>query len=120
MRSPVRVVDSSAWIEWLVGSPTGELVAPELPEPDAWLIPTLVQFELARWLTREAGEMKADQAIAFTRTCEVVPLDTALAAAEAARVHRLATAQAFGATLLTSDRHFEGLPGVTLIGEVRD
>lgn len=125
----MRVVDTSAWIEWLIGSPTGELVAPELPEPPEWLIPTLVQFELAKWLTREAGEEKADQVIAFTRTCEVVPLDTALAlaAAEAARVHRLAaadaivfaTAQAFGATLLTSDRHFEGLPGVRLIEKVR-
>jgi 2,4-dienoyl-CoA reductase-like NADH-dependent reductase (Old Yellow Enzyme family) len=49
----------------------------------------------------------------------------ALAAAEACRAHRLATADAIifatarlrGATLLTCDAHFEGLPGVTLIGK---
>ena len=47
-------------------------------------------------LTREVGEDKADQVIAFTQVCRVVPLDTeiALAAAEACREHELATAEA--------------------------
>jgi len=86
-----------------------------------------VQLELAKWLTRELGEEKADQVIAFTQVCHVIALDTeiALAAAEACRTHKLATADAIifatarlrGATLLTCDAHFEGLPGVTLIGK---
>jgi predicted nucleic acid-binding protein len=121
----MRLVDTSAWIEWLIGSATGDRVAEHLPEQAQWLVPTLVQLELAKWLTREVGEDKADQVIAFTQVCRVVPLDTAiaLAAAEACRAHRLATADAIvfatarahGATLLTSDRHFDGLPGVMLI-----
>ena len=88
----------------------------------------MVQLELAKWLTRELGEDKADQVIAFTHVCQVIPLDTeiALAAAEACRAHRLATADAIifvtarlrGATLLTCDAHFDGLPGVTLISKV--
>jgi predicted nucleic acid-binding protein len=59
-----------------------------------------------------------------------VPLDTevALAAADACREHKLATADAIilatarahGADLITCDGHFEGLPGVTLIGKIRD
>lgn len=116
------LVDTSAWIEWLIGSPTGEAISERLPEQSDWLVPTMVQLELAKWLTREVGEDKADQVIAFTQVCQVVPLDTeiALAAADACRMHKLATADAIifatararGATLLTCDAHFEGLPGV--------
>ena len=121
----MRLVDSSAWIEWLIGSPVGEIIVEHLPEQDAWLIPTMVQFELAKWLTRECGESIADQVIAFTHVCNIAPLDTeiALAAAEICRLHGLpsadaiilATARAHDADLLTCDRHFEGLPGVILI-----
>ena len=123
------LVDSSAWIEWLIGSPTGDKVEAHLPEQADWLVPTMVQLELAKWLTREVGEDKADQVIAFTQVCHVVPLDTevALAAAEVCREHKLATADAIifatarahGAGLVTCDAHFDGLPGVTLIEKVR-
>jgi predicted nucleic acid-binding protein len=116
------LVDTSAWIEWLIGSPTGEALSERLPQQSDWLVPTMVQLELAKWLTREVGEDKADQVIAFTQVCQVVPLDTeiALAAADACLTHKLATADAIifatararGATLLTCDAHFEGLPGV--------
>lgn len=116
------LVDTSAWIEWLIGSPTGEALSARLPQHSDWLVPTMVQLELAKWLTREVGEDKADQVIAFTQVCQVVPLDTevALAAADVCRTHKLATADAIifatararGATLLTCDAHFEGLPGV--------
>jgi predicted nucleic acid-binding protein len=119
------LVDTSAWIEWLIGSPTGEAVAGHLPGQEAWVVPTMVQLELATWLAREVGEDKADQVIAFTQVCRVVPLDTeiALAAAEACRAYRLATADAIvfataraqGATLVTCDAHFDGLPGVRLV-----
>jgi len=121
----MRLVDTSAWIEWLVGSSTGERVAAALPDQIDWLTPTIVQLELAKWLTREAGEDRADQVIAFSQLCVIAPLDTeiALAAAEACRTHRLATADAvvyatarqFGAELLTCDAHFDGLPGVILV-----
>lgn len=124
------LVDTSAWIEWLVASPTGDKLAPHLPEQADWLVPTMVQLELAKWLTREVGEDKADQVIAFTQVCTVIPLDTeiALAAAEACSAHKMATADAIifataraqGAALLTCDAHFDGLPGVTLIEKMKD
>jgi len=123
------LVDTSAWIEWLIGSATGEKVEVHLPEQSDWLVPTMVQLELAKWLTREVGEDKADQVIAFTQVCHVVPLDTeiALAAAEACREHNLATADAIifatarahDARLVTCDGHLKGLPGVTLIEKVK-
>ncbi|WP_444453249.1 type II toxin-antitoxin system VapC family toxin [Rhodobacter capsulatus] len=123
------LVDTSAWIEWLIGSATGDKVAEHLPEQQDWLVPTIVQLELAKWLTREVGEDKADQVIAFTQVCQLAPLDTetALAAAEACRAHKLttadaivfATARAAGARLLTCDAHFKDLPGVTLIEKIK-
>lgn len=119
------VVDTSAWVEWLTGSAAARRIEPHLPAPTDWVVPTIVQLELANWLTREVGEERADQVVAFTQVCQVVALDTsiALAAAEAARTHKLAvadaivfaTAQARGASLLTCDGHFKGLPGVVLI-----
>lgn len=125
----MRLVDTSAWIEWLIGSPTGAEVAEQLPRQSEWLVPTMVQLELSKWLTREAGEDKADSVIAFTQVCVVIPLDTgvALAAVEACREHKLATADAVifataraqGASLLTCDAHFADLPGVMLIETVR-
>ncbi|OZB38193.1 MAG: VapC toxin family PIN domain ribonuclease [Acidiphilium sp. 34-60-192] len=121
----MRLVDTSAWIEWLIASPTGALVDIELPSREQWLVPTIVQLELAKWLIREVGEDKADQVMAFTETCVIADLDTAIAlsAAELCTRHRLATADAIvyatalahGADLLTCDRHFESLPSIKLI-----
>ena len=119
-----RVVDTSAWIEWLVGSVVGRRLRREIPQRDACIVPTIVQLELSKWLTREVGEERADEVIAYTQKCVVVPLDTtiALLAADLHREHGLATADAIvyatarhqAAELLTCDAHFERLPGVRL------
>jgi predicted nucleic acid-binding protein len=121
----MRLVDTSIWIEWLVASPLGIALPDELPDRAEWLVPTLVQLELAKWLTREVGEDKADRVIAFTETCVVIDLDTtiALSAAELCAKHKLSTADAIiyatalahNAELLTCDRHFENLPGVQYV-----
>jgi predicted nucleic acid-binding protein len=84
-------------------------------------------LELAKWLSREVGEDKADRVIAFTETCVVADLDTvvALSAAELCTRHKLATADAIvyatalarEAELLTCDRHFENLPSVRFVAK---
>ena len=55
------------------------------------LVDTSARIE---WLTREVGEDKAGQVIAFTKVCHVVPLDNedALATVETCRKYKLATA----------------------------
>lgn len=116
------VVDTSAWIEWLTGSALGKKIGKAFPEKSHCVVPTIVQLELSKWLVREAGEDTADQVIAFTQKCVVIPLDTriALLAADLHREHKLATADAIvyataqqqGAELLTCDAHFNGLPNV--------
>jgi predicted nucleic acid-binding protein len=125
----MRVVDTSAWVEWLTGSALGRKLAAELPERESWIVPTIVQLELSKWLWRELGEERADQVIAYTQKCVVIALDTpiALLAAELHRQHKLATADAIvyatarahGAELLTCDAHFEKLPGVLHIAKAK-
>ena len=125
----MRLVDSSAWIEWLIDSPIGRRLAPELPQRDQCLVPTIVQLELSEWLTREKSDSDADRFIAFTRTCVVINLDTSIAlrAANLCTEYRLATADAViyasaiehEADVLTCDNHFEGLPNVVLLSNRR-
>ena len=122
------LIDTSAWVEWLIDSPTGNQIAPCVPDPSEILVPTIVQLELYKWFDRVMGEAKANDVISFTENCEIINLDTetALEAAGACREHGLstadavifATAQAAGATLLTCDSHFSGLPSVNHIEKI--
>lgn len=124
MAAALRVVDTSAWIEWLIGSALGKSLSKQFPDKPQCVVPTIVQLELSKWLVRELGEDQADQVIAYTQKCVVVPLDTAIAllVADLHRQYKLATADAVvyataqhqGAELLTCDAHFKGLPGVVL------
>jgi predicted nucleic acid-binding protein len=123
----MRVVDTSAWIEWLTGSTLGRKLTKELPDRARWIVPTIVQLELSKWLMRELGEDETDRVIAYTQKCVVVPLDTSLTilAADMHRRYKLATADAIvyataqqlGADLLTCDRHFANLPGAVVLGK---
>lgn len=124
MANVARVVDTSVWIEWLAGTALGKRLAKEMPTKSHCIVPTIVQLELSKWLTREVGEEEADRVIAYTQKCVVVPLDTRLAllAAELHRTCKLATADAIiyatarerEVELLTCDAHFDGLPEVAL------
>lgn len=127
MAAPLCVVDTSAWIEWLAGSALGKKLSKHFPDKPQCIVPTIVQLELSKWLVREVGEEKADQVIAYTQKCVVVPLDTSIAllAADLHREHKLATADAIvyatarhqDAELLTCDAHFDGLPDVVLFSK---
>jgi toxin FitB len=122
------VVDTSAWVEWLVDGALRAELAPLMPAREDCVVPTIVQLELSKWLMRERGEDEVDAVIAYTQKCQVWPLDTstALKAAELHREYKLATADAIvyasallsGAKLLTCDAHFEGLPHVHWIKKI--
>ena len=64
MAASTRVVDTSAWIEWLTGSALGKKLGKEFPDKARCIVPTIVQLELSKWLMREVGEEQADQVIA--------------------------------------------------------
>ncbi len=121
----MRVVDTSAWIEYLGDSPAGRIIGQELPSPEDWIVPTIVQLELVKFFARKVGERTADEVFAISQGYAVVPLDSriAFAATEACRLHGLATADAIiyataqrlGADLLTCDAHFKELDGVRYV-----
>lgn len=121
----MKVVDSSGWIEYVADGPLAGAFAPHLRELGRLITPTIVLYEVYRWLRRHHGiELAAEAAAAIERTL-VVPLDGSLAlyAADLALEHRLAladsvvyaTARLNEASLVTSDAHFKGLAGVDYV-----
>ena len=121
------VVDTSVWIEWLIGSPLKVQLTSLMPAQTNCVVPTIVQLELAKWLMREKGEAEADLMIAYTQKCVVANLDTtiALSAANLHQQYKLATAGAIvyatalhlQADLLTCDAHFKDLPHVIYLAK---
>lgn len=119
----MHVVDTCGWIEWLTDGELADNFAPFLADSANLVVPALVQFELYKWCLREKDEAAALDVIGITETCLVRPLDTriALSAADISARNKLAmadavvyaTALAAGGELLTSDAHFEDLPGVS-------
>lgn len=123
----MRLIDSSAWIEWFVDGLLAEELARLMPAQEDTIVPTMVQHELRKWFLCERNEEIADEVIAFTELCAVVPLDTRLAleAAELAGRHKLASADAiiyatareYDAELVTCDAHFDGLEGIVYLAK---
>jgi predicted nucleic acid-binding protein len=121
------VLDTSAWIEMLLGSRAGVLFNERMAQASEIIVPTIVQLELAKWALREDGEQKAQELVGYTSGFTIVPLDTAIASFSSicARDHKLhttdaiiyATAQMHDVPLLTCDAHFKGLPGVEWFGK---
>ena len=118
----MRVIDTSIWIEVFCGTELGRIHLPLLSEPEDIIVPTMVQYEIFKWLSRERTAEEATLAISFTGECVVQELTTelAMAATELSAAHKLhatdaiilATAQLHEAPLVTCDAHFMDLPGV--------
>ena len=121
------IVDSSGWVEFLGDGPKAAGFEPFFEDPASLVLPTIVVYEVFKKLLRERGISFAEQF--YARACELrdstIVLDTDLAV-RASRVSVetglpmadaiiYATAQELGAKLVTSDAHFSGLSGVTLL-----
>lgn len=117
------LVDTCGWIEWLTEGALADNFASYMRDPAELLVPTTVQYELYKWVKRESDENTALGTVALADNSLVVPLSTdiALDAADLTLAHKLAFADAviyasarkYNVELVTSDDHFEGLPGVT-------
>lgn len=122
----MRLVDTCGWLEFFTAGPLADAYEPMICSGTRrLLVPTLVLYETYKFLRRTAGEDIALQAVTQQRICRVIDLDVTLAleAAELSLQHRLAmadaivyaTAQHFGAELVTSDTDLKPLPGVRFI-----
>jgi predicted nucleic acid-binding protein len=93
-----------------------------LSNPEHIIVPTMVQYEIYKWLAQEMSADDANRAITFTNDCniEVMTTGVAVLAAELSATHKLhmsdaviyAAAQINEAKLITCDAHFKELPGV--------
>ena len=118
----MNVLDSSAWIEFFLGSLAGQRYRPIASDSARLLVPAIAIYEVHRYLSRAASSEMRDGSLNVMRRAQVIDLtDTrAIAASEAAQQHKLAMADAvmysisqeFKATLWTQDVDYEGLPGV--------
>ena len=120
------LVDSSGWVEFLGDGPLADKFAPFFEREERLIVPSIVLYEVYKKLMSAQGSSAADRFLSAALRARVVPLDERLAllAARMSLDRRLAmadaiiyaTAQVAGALLVTSDTHFKGLPGVTVIG----
>ena len=123
--SELVLVDSSGWLEYITGDEKADAFGAALQGSAQVLVPTIVLYEVFKILLLRASKTAANLFLSEALRRRVVDLtDTmALAAASLSIDYKLpmadaiiyATAQAHQAELITSDAHFSGLPGVTLI-----
>lgn len=121
----MKVVDSSGWVEFLSDGALADQWSRHLEDLAQVLTPTVVLFEVYRWVKRERGEPEALAVAAQLEKTRLVPLTPtiALTAADYGLEHGLAMADAIvyataaihRAGLVTSDRDFAALPGVTYL-----
>lgn len=124
------VMDSSGWIDIVAGGQRQQVFMEAITGAGTVLVPTLVIYEVYRYVERECGESEADRIVSHLRSHAVIELtdEIALAAAKLGKRHQLATADAViyatahhvGATLVTGDGHFATLPNVEYIPTVPD
>lgn len=118
----MNLVDTCGWIEWLTNGKLSADFEPYLSRSADLIIPSLIQYELYKWVNREKNSTMALEVIGITESCQVIPLDTnlALSAAEISKEYGLAmvdaviyaTSRHYDALLITSDKHFKKLPHV--------
>ena len=116
------LIDTCGWIEWLTDGELAENYFSYMQSVESIIVPTSVQFELYKWVSRVKGREAALEAVALTEQCNVVPLNTSIAllAADLSLQHHLsfadaiiyATSQRDAVKLITSDDHFENLTDV--------
>lgn len=121
----MKVIDSSGWIEFAIGGQLADRYMSHLRDLSQVITPSIVVYEVYKRLKRDASEAAADAIIAEMGKTRIVPLDDqmALLAADTSLSLKLpmadaivyATAQAFHATLITSDADFKNLPQVVYL-----
>jgi predicted nucleic acid-binding protein len=132
------IVDSYAWVEFLAAGPRGPLARNHIESPGELVTPDIVLAEVARVLARQgmdsdriAGHLRSIGALSTVLSVTVeIALETIHAAGDLRHRARsrgldqpsfsdaiiLAFARCMHGSVLTADKHFEGLPEATWIG----
>jgi toxin FitB len=111
-------LDSSCWLEFFADTPRADLYADAIAQPEKLLVPLITVYEVAKQLSREAGDEVVAAALSLMQRGQVVGIDLPLALEAVVNGLPLAdsliyaTTRHHGAELWTQDSHFDGLPGV--------
>ena len=118
----MNIVDSSCWIEYFHNTSIGDAVLPVIERPHELLVPSIVLYEVCKYLLSKTSEKNVITFIRIMHRGRVVTLDSGLSinAANVSRKYRLAmadsiiyaTAERHNAVLWTADEHFSSLPNV--------
>jgi predicted nucleic acid-binding protein len=125
------VIDSYAWIEYFMGTKTGEKVKPIIENTEEKITPTICLAEIyAKTLRAENDELAEKQRIFIKEKSALAPLDEITAVEAAMLTSKLkreipgwgladsivyATALIKKAEVVTGDEHFKKLKTVTFI-----
>ena len=112
------VLDSSCWLEFLMGTARADLFASAIDAPDELRVPVITVYEVIKKIRRELGDDIASNAVVLMQRSLIIDID--LPVAMKALTNGLpvadsliyATAQSIGAVVWTQDQHFAGLPNV--------
>ena len=118
----MHLVDSSAWIEYLQGSPRADLFADAIENFRCLVVPTIALYEVHKILSRTVPPALVAQSLNVMRRGRVLDLTDARAIAASGVANQFkpamadaamySMAQEYGATLWTQDANHQGLPGV--------
>ena len=120
----MKAFDSSAWIEYFRGSAVGEKVKEIVEGQEVLSTPSICLAEIkVKYLT--AGQDPEERLQCIKSRTSIVDVDATVAetAAELKVNHRLhmvdalvlACARSLDAELVTGDRHFRGMPGISML-----
>ena len=119
------VIDSSGWLEYITSDTKADLFVPYFKDASLILVPTIVIYEVRKVLLLRNTKQMADDFISQALLLKVISIDENIAmdAALLSIQFQLALADALiyaassrtNANLITSDNHFKGLPGVTVL-----
>jgi predicted nucleic acid-binding protein len=123
----MKLVDSCGWLQFFTDGPLSADYGKELSaKSEEILVPSIVLYEVFKFLLRTSGEETAIRCTAHMTQCQMVELDATLAleSAETSIATNLAmadaivyaTARKHKAPLITSDADLKGLEGVVFVG----
>ena len=124
----MMLIDSYGWIEYFTDGPLADRYAPYIEKADEGntITPTIVLYEVYKRIKGGRGEGEALEAYAQLSRTRIIPLTESLAmrAADISLELRLgmadaiivATAEAYDAVIVTSDKHLRELRNVEFIG----
>ena len=118
----MNIIDSSCWLEYLMDTEIGAIIAPVIESPGSLVVPTITIYEVYKKLLAEKGEEYALDVVSYMQTGMVVELsaELSLSAAQISRKHKLpmadsiiyATAQRYSAVVFSCDKHFKNVPNI--------